>query len=85
MIADAETPPTKIDTQLLVDIWWALLVPARASAARLGPAYLKEFTTSAVVLSVLWLLYPIAWGVADGGNVITPTSEMVRLSKSTLF
>ncbi|KAM0789931.1 hypothetical protein ACM66B_006771 [Microbotryomycetes sp. NB124-2] len=58
-------------------IWWILLGPARTSAARLGPAYHKEFVTSAVILSGLWLLYPIAWGLADGGNVITPTSEMI--------
>ncbi|KAK4054030.1 hypothetical protein OIO90_003675 [Microbotryomycetes sp. JL221] len=58
-------------------IWYVLLGPARASAYRLGTAYQKEYMTSAVILSALWLLYPIAWGVADGGNVITPTSEMI--------
>jgi hypothetical protein len=25
----------------------------------------------------IWLLYPIAWGVADGGNVISPLKEMI--------
>jgi len=28
-------------------------------------------------LSFLWLLYPVAWGLADGGNVISSDSEMV--------
>jgi hypothetical protein len=32
---------------------------------------------SAVILSFLWLLYPIAWGLADGGSVIYPDSEMI--------
>ena len=25
----------------------------------------------------MWLLYPIAWGVCEGGNVIAPDSEAV--------
>jgi hypothetical protein len=25
----------------------------------------------------LWILYPIAWGVSEGGNVIAPDSEAV--------
>jgi bacteriorhodopsin len=25
----------------------------------------------------LWLLYPIAWGVSEGGNVISPLKEMI--------
>jgi hypothetical protein len=28
-------------------------------------------------LLFLWFLYPIAWGVADGGNVISPLKEMI--------
>ena len=58
-------------------IWWALIVPARSSALAIGRDYQKAFTSSAAILSFLWLLYPIAWGLADGGNVISPDSEMV--------
>ncbi|POY70812.1 hypothetical protein BMF94_6224 [Rhodotorula taiwanensis] len=58
-------------------IWWMLLVPARASAARLGSGYSKAYMLSASILSFLWLLYPIAWGLCEGGNVISVTSEMV--------
>ena len=29
------------------------------------------------MLSFLWFLYPIAWGLADGGNQISPDGEMV--------
>lgn len=61
----------------LVYIWWVLIGPARTSAGALGIQYKKAFTTSAAILSFLWLLYPIAWGLADGGNVIHPDSEMV--------
>ncbi|GAA6062297.1 hypothetical protein JCM10212_004385 [Sporobolomyces blumeae] len=58
-------------------IWYILLVPGRASAAHLGSDYHKAYLTSTCILSFLWLLYPIAWGLCDGGNVITPTSEMI--------
>lgn len=69
----------------LVVIWYMLLVPGRASAARLGSDFNKTYLTSTVILSTLWLLYPIAWGVCDGGNVITPTSEMVFYGVLDLF
>ncbi|SCV70132.1 BQ2448_1526 [Microbotryum intermedium] len=58
-------------------IWWMLLFPARKSANNLGGGFPKMYATSASILSGLWLLYPGAWGLADGGNVITPTSEMI--------
>ncbi|WVR06000.1 hypothetical protein IAU60_003028 [Kwoniella sp. DSM 27419] len=58
-------------------IWWVLFGPARASAAALSPQHKKAFVGSAAILSFLWLLYPIAWGLADGGNVISPDSEMI--------
>ncbi|OCF33932.1 hypothetical protein I317_07818 [Kwoniella heveanensis CBS 569] len=58
-------------------IWWVLAGPARSSAGVIGPKFQSAFTLSAAILSFLWLLYPIAWGLADGGNVISPDSEMV--------
>lgn len=27
--------------------------------------------------TILWILYPIAWGVCEGGNIISPDSEAV--------
>lgn len=61
----------------LVYIWYILLVPALKSATVLGPDFKKAFMFSAIYLSALWTLYPLAWGLADGGNRITPTSEMI--------
>lgn len=58
-------------------IWYVLLGPGRASAARLGPEFNKAYIGSAVLLSALWLFYPIAWVLSEGGNVITPTGEMI--------
>lgn len=54
-----------------------LLVPARASAARLGTGFSRAYMLSTSILSFLWLLYPIAWGLCEGGNVISVDSEMV--------
>lgn len=54
-----------------------LVGPARSAAKALGPDNHSVYIKSAVVLGFLWFLYPIAWGLADGGNVISPDSEMV--------
>ena len=58
-------------------IWWVLAGPARESARALGGHFSRSFVISGSLLSILWLVYPIIWGVADGGNVITTDSEMV--------
>lgn len=58
-------------------IFWVLVGPGRRSAYAIskeaGGAYIK----STIVLLVIWVLYPVCWGLADGGNVITTDSEMV--------
>jgi len=35
------------------------------------------FIGTALILSFLWIIYPIIWALCDGGNVISPTGEMV--------
>ena len=32
---------------------------------------------SSAILMFFWLLYPIAWGLSEGGNVITEEGEMI--------
>ncbi|GAA5894929.1 opsin family protein [Sporobolomyces salmoneus] len=59
----------------LFGVWKILLIDAKAAVGRLGTDYSKAFASSAAILSFLWLLYPIAWGLSDGGNVIHPNSE----------
>ena len=66
-------------------IFWVLFVPARKSASHLGTDYHRAYTSSAIVLCTLWTVYPVVWGVADGGNVITPTSEMVACESLETF
>jgi bacteriorhodopsin len=56
---------------------YTLVGPARAHAAYLGSDVSRAYNTAGVWLVFLWFLYPIAWGCAEGGNVITPDSEAV--------
>lgn len=58
-------------------IWWVLLGPARSTSGLLGTDVRSAYTKSAIFLSVVWLLYPVAWGLADGSNVISVTAEMI--------
>ncbi|CAK7265151.1 hypothetical protein SEPCBS119000_001366 [Sporothrix epigloea] len=52
---------------------WAL--DGRRSAVRVGVA--RDHTLLSGWLNLLWLLYPIAWGLSDGGNKIGTTSDFV--------
>jgi len=54
-----------------------LLVPGRRHAAALGSSIGKTYSTATTLFVFLWMLYPIAWGVSEGGNVIAPDSEMI--------
>jgi len=54
-----------------------LLVPGRRRAAALGSDVGKTYTRATALFVFLWILYPIAWGLSEGGNVIAPDSEQV--------
>ncbi|KZT50901.1 family A G protein-coupled receptor-like protein [Calocera cornea HHB12733] len=54
-----------------------LLVPGRNAAGAISDNVRSIFTRSTSVMAFLLLLYPLAWGLADGGNVITSDGEMV--------
>ncbi|KAK8103642.1 bacteriorhodopsin [Apiospora kogelbergensis] len=58
-------------------IIYELIGPARRNAAALGEGPKKTFLMCGVLLSFLWFLYPIAWGLSEGGNVIHPDSEAI--------
>ena len=47
----------------------------RAGASRVGVS--RDYFILAGWLNLLWLLYPIAWGLSDGGNKISLTSSFV--------
>jgi len=66
-----------IGTAALLYVVSYLVGPAMTAAGAIGTDVRRLHTISATAVSFLLLLYPIAWGLADGGNVIHPDSEMV--------
>jgi len=52
-----------------------LTFEARKHANALGSDVGKSYLYCGALTTVLWILYPIAWGVCEGGNVISPDSE----------
>lgn len=56
---------------------FAILWDGRAYARILGADVLKIFNILAVWIVLLWSVYPIIWGVSEGGNIIPPDSEAV--------
>ncbi|KAL8728365.1 MAG: hypothetical protein Q9181_005366 [Wetmoreana brouardii] len=60
-------------------LWVAftVTVTARQYARTMGGDILKTYTICGVWTIFLWFLYPIAWGLSEGGNVIAPDSEAV--------
>lgn len=56
---------------------YALVVDGRRHANALGGEPKKTFLMCGVWLVSLWFLYPIAWGLSEGGNVIHPDSEAI--------
>jgi len=58
-------------------IVYELLFNVRNHANSLGSDVHKAYLFPAALESLIWLIYPIAWGVCEGGNVIAPDSEAV--------
>jgi bacteriorhodopsin len=50
---------------------------SRRNANRYGNDVGKTFLYCGSLTSILWLVYPIAWGICEGGNLIAPDSEAV--------
>jgi len=56
---------------------YMLVFVARKHANHLGGDISRTFNICGVLTIFLWFLYPIAWGLSEGGNVIHPDSEAV--------
>ncbi|KAI4110570.1 MAG: hypothetical protein LQ339_001146 [Xanthoria mediterranea] len=56
---------------------WTVTWTARKHALSLGGDIARTYTICGVWTIFLWFLYPIAWGLCEGGNVIAPDSEAV--------
>lgn len=50
---------------------------ANNHAKAIGPDVHRTFLICGVWTLSLWFLYPIAWGLCEGGNVISPDSEAI--------
>ena len=56
---------------------WTVVLEGRSHAAALGADINKIYTICGVWTIGLWFLYPIAWGLSEGGNVIASDSEAI--------
>lgn len=56
---------------------FALLWDGRAYARVLGADVFRIYTILAIWTVLIWTVYPIIWGVSEGGNIIPPDSEAV--------
>jgi len=50
---------------------------SRRNASRYGADVGRAFLYCGSLTTLLWIVYPIAWGVCEGGNIISPDSEAV--------
>ncbi|KAF3045671.1 ion channel activity protein [Didymella heteroderae] len=58
-------------------IVYVLAFEARKHSAHYGAEVKKAFLYCGSLTTFLWILYPIAWGLCEGGNVISPDSEAI--------
>lgn len=56
---------------------YTLVIDGRSHARALGGSISRTYNICGVLTIFVWFLYPIAWGVAEGGNVIHPDSEAI--------
>jgi bacteriorhodopsin len=54
-----------------------LLWGGRKYAQAVSPTVNRTYVIGASWIVFLWFLYPVSWGLSEGGNVIAPDSEMV--------
>ncbi|BFZ65250.1 hypothetical protein YB2330_006413 [Saitoella coloradoensis] len=57
-------------------VFWNVFTGIKVSG-NIGPDVRKSYTLLAVWLMIIWLNYPICWGLSEGGNRITVVGEMV--------
>ena len=66
-------------TAAFLYVVYSLVFVGRTYAAALGPNPSRAFNSCGVLLIGVWFLYPIAWGLSEGGNVIHPDSEVCSI------
>ncbi|CBX94996.1 hypothetical protein IAQ61_008437 [Plenodomus lingam] len=61
----------------LVYVVYQLVWESRRHSKFFGRDVERTFLLCGSLTSFLWILYPVAWGLCEGGNVISPDSEAV--------
>lgn len=61
---------------------WLILAHARTSTFFAGPGLRSSYIGSAAFLSVVWLIYPIAWACSEGANIIGVCSRLQLLHEA---
>lgn len=56
---------------------YVVVIEGRRQANHLGGSIKKTYNMCGILTIGLWFLYPIAWGVSEGGNLIHPDSEAI--------
>jgi len=58
-------------------ILYILIVPGRRSAAAQSSAHSSLFNAIGGFTIILWTIYPIVWGVADGARLLSVDAEII--------
>jgi len=58
-------------------IWSILVFHSPRTTFNAGTGVRSGFVRGAWFVTFITMLYPVAWGVSEGGNVISPTQEMI--------
>ena len=64
-------------TAAFLFVAYSVVIEGRTYARALGSDISKTYTICGVWTIALWFLYPIAWGLSEGGNVISSDSEAI--------
>jgi len=58
-------------------ICWEIIWAGRKTANAIGADVGRLYLNLAGLTLLVWSLYPVCWGLSEGGNVIAPDSEAV--------
>jgi len=58
-------------------VFYTVVFTGRGHARHLGGSIGSTYNMCGVLTIFVWFLYPIAWGLSEGGNVIHPDSEAI--------
>ncbi|KYG41470.1 hypothetical protein M433DRAFT_75763 [Acidomyces richmondensis BFW] len=61
----------------MAGVFYELAIVGRRNARKLGKDVHRTFVLCGVWTLFIWFLYPVSWGLCEGGNVITPDDEAV--------